>query len=462
VTGGDGLLYVFYYEPKSRTARVAVSQDGVTFHDQVLDTRESGWQLDAVPTDDGALVVYYYFRNTYNKGLRVASLHAGKLVRSPQAIMREDRWNAGWHPHLVSDGARGAWLTYLSNVEAETRVWTKLSQAKELLDYAMVDIGNDSEDEYKDWFLQAGIGGWYTWWGLSDVAPKSEEVDGATVHEASYHVKPSLLLAANLEGRYGPINVGLSYAQNYLDDASKKLGEANRLLSGSIKVEDLLPGHDVKVEGVWGRYHGRVTQPVDGEPDRELPLDTSYLDIHLFALNQWRIKYGLAFNRFSAPTPVTAYYVPKDQVHYLFAQNQLRDVTYNNVDLAIGYSKLDYVAKYENDYFGPILDGGLAGGLSFASFDAIETPAGDVKSEVGIHARVNLQAGWLAMGRVRSWSGLGFYVRPAYHAEFGVMTAGLSRPKDREQKDASKADTSADFWLYSLRHGPWLDAGVVW
>lgn len=462
VAGGDGFLYLFYYEPNSRTARVAVSQDGVNFHDQVLDTRESGWQLDAVPTEDGAIAVYYYFRNTYNKGLRVAALHAGKLVRPPQAIMREDRWNAGWHPHLVSDGPRGAWLTYLSNVEAETRVWTQLGSAKELLQYASFDSGDDSEDQYKDWFLQAGIGGWYTWWTLFDAAPKPEDVDGATLHEAKYRVEPSLLLSANLEGRYGPIDVGLSYAQNYLDDKSKSLGEANKVLSGSIKIEDLLPGHDVKVEGVWGSYHGRVRRPVDDQADAQLPLDTRYLDLHLFALNQWRIKYGLAFNRFRAPTALMAYYAPKDQTHYLYAGSELRDVTYNNVDLAIGYSKLDYLAKYENSYFGPILDGGLAGGLTFASFDAISTPVGDVKSEVGLHLRGNLQAGWLAMGRVRSLSGLGFYVRPSYLAEFGVMTAGLSRPKDREQKDATKDDTSANFLLYSLRHGPWLDAGVVW
>lgn len=462
VTGGDGFFYVFYYEPKSRTARVAISENGVTFSDRVLDSRESGWQLDAVPTDDGALAVYYYFRNTYNKGLRLALLSRGKSTRPPQAIMREDRWNAGWHPHLVSDGPRGAWLTYLSNVEAETRVWTQLGSAKELVDYATIGGPDDSEEEYKDWFLQAGAGVWYTWWNLFDSAPKPEEVDGAVLHEAKYRVEPSLLLSANLEGRYGPINVGLSYAQNYLDDASKSLGEANKLLTGSLKIEDLLPGHDVKVEGVWGSYHGAVTRPVEGEPEVELPLDTRYLDVRLFALNQWRIKYGLAFNRFRVPSAVTTYFVPKDQTHYRFAASELRDVTYNNIDLAIGYSKLDYLAKYENSYFGPILDGGLAGGLTFASFDAITTPVGDVESEVGFNVRANLQAGWLAMGRVRSLAGLGFYVRPAYLAEFGVMSSGLSRPKDREQKDAGEDDTSANFVLYSLRHGPWLDAGVVW
>jgi hypothetical protein len=462
VSGGDGVLYVFYYEPKTRTARVAHASDGVTFQDQILDSRESGWQLDAVPTEDGAIAVYYYFRNTYNKGLRVAALHDGQLARRPGSIMREDRWNAGWHPHLVAAPNQGAWLTYLSNVEADTRVWSHFERTKELLDYASIETGVVVEDEYKDWFLQAGVGGWYTWWNLAGAAPKPEEVDGATLHAATYSVKPSLLLSANLEGRYGPINVGLSYAQNYLDDAAKKFGELNRLLSGSIKIEDLLPGHDVKVEGVWGRYHGQVSRPVDGQPNEELALDTSYLDVHLFALNQWRVKYGLQFNRFQAPTPVLAYYVPATQTHYLFATSALRDVTYNNVDLAIGYSKLDYLAKYENDYFGPILDGALGVGLSFTSFDAVPTPVGDLKSGLAIHGRVTLQAGWLWMSRIRSLAGLGFYIRPSYMGEGGLISASLARPKDREEKDAKDAATDAGFLLYTLRHGPWLDAGVVW
>ena len=33
-----------------------------------------------------------------------------------------------------------------------------------------------------------------------------------------------------------------------------------------------------------------------------------------------------------------------------------RNVHYNDIDLALGYSKLDYLAKYENNYFGPVAD----------------------------------------------------------------------------------------------------------
>jgi hypothetical protein len=461
VVGGDGVLYVFYYEPKSRTARVASSKDGVHFEAQVLDGRESGWQLEAIPSDDGAIAVFYYFRNSYNKGLRTAALHDGKLTRSPLSILREDRWDAGWQPLLATDREHQVWLSYLSNVDAGTRAWAHFDAPSALLDYSMADIGN-SEDEYKDWFVQVGAGAWYTWWGLMSPAPKPEEVDGATLHDAAYQVDPALLLSANVEARIGPINAGLSYAQNYLDDAAKKLGSASRLLSGNIQIEDLLPGHDVKAEGVWGHYSGHASRPVDGSPNEELALDTSYIDVHLMALNQWRLKYGLAFNRFTVPTPLLAYYAPAAQTHYSFAQSALRDVAYNNIDLAVGYSKLDYLAKYENHYFGPILDATLSGGISIASFAAIPTPAGNVSDEVALHGRLNVMLGWLWMERVRGLSGLGFYLRPAYHAEAGVITNGLSRPKDREAKDSDKDDTQAASMLYTLRHGPWLDAGIVW
>lgn len=463
VTGGDGWLYVFYYEPKSRTARVASSKDGTTFKDLVLDTRESGWQLDAIPTPDGALAVYYYFRNTYNKGLRSASLHDGKLVRAPLSLMREDRWNAGWRPHLAVDRNHEVWLSYLSNVEADTRVWSHFDSPSNLLDYAIVGADDSDEEEFKNWFVQVGVGGWYTWWNLISDAPGAEELDGAaTAHDASYDIAPALLLTANLEARIGPVDFGLSYAQNYLDDAGKDLGEWNRLLSGNVKIEELLPGHDVKVEGVWGSYHGRASRPADGMPDEELPVDTSYVDVHLFALNQWRIKYGLAFNRFTVPTPLYAYYADVDQTHYTFGTSALRDVSFNNIDLAVGYSKLDYLAKYENSYFGPALDATLAGGLSIVSFDPIDTPAGNVESALGLHARLNLQLGLIWMERFRALSGLGFYLRPSYLAEGGFISNGLSRPKDREQKDATEADVQASFMLYTLRHGPWLDAGIVW
>jgi hypothetical protein len=461
VVGGDGVLYVFYYEPKSRTARVTSSKDGVHFESRVLDGRESGWQLEAIASPDGAIAVFYYFRNSYNKGLRTAALHDGKLKRSPLSLVREDRWDAGWHPLLVADATQQVWLTYLSHVELGTRVWSRFDTPSNLLDYSMAPLGND-EDEYKDWFVQAGAGGWYTWWGLKSPAPEASEVDGAVLQPASYAVKPALLLSANVEARVGPINVGLSYAQNYLDEAAKKLGEVNRMLSGSLKIEDLLPGHDIKAEGVWGRYSGRATRAVSGAASEELTLDTSYLDVHLLALNQWRVKYGLAFNRFTVPTPVMVYTAGESQTQYAFAASALRNVTYNNIALAIGYSKLDYLAKYENRYFGPILDATLSGGISLASFEPIVTPVESVDSEAAWHGRLNVRLGWLWMERSRSLSGLGFYLRPAYTAEGGVITNGLARPDDREAKDAEKAATDASFLLYTLRHGPWLDAGVIW
>ncbi len=459
VVGGDGMLYVFYYEPKSRTARVAVSSDGAHFTSSILDGRESGWQLEALPTAEGAVAVYYYFRGPSDKGLRAATLRGGKIVRARVLVMREERWNAGWHPRLVSDGASGVTLTYLSNVEDNDRVWAHFGEPADLGSGPLIDPDDDS---FKNWFLQVGAGGWYTWWHLESPAPSAKDLDGAQVGAGKYKVDPALLLSANLEARWGPVDLGLTYAQNYLDDASKKLGESTRLLTGSIKIEDLLPGHDVKAEGLWGRYHGEISRASAGAPTEHLDLETSYVDIHLFALNQWRIKYGLGFSSYRIPAPVLAYSVAANDTHYQFAGSALRDVRFNNIDLALGYSQLDYAAKYENSYFGPMLDVTIAGGLTIASFDAIATPDGDVSSTAGLHLRANLMLGWLAMKRFQSLAGLGLYIRPSYAVEGSYSGDGNGRPDDRKQKDADKSDTAASFEILSLRHGPWLDAGIIW
>ncbi len=460
VVGGDGLLYIFYYEPKSRTARVAVSNNGQTFRDSTLDSRESGWQLEAIPSADGAIAVYYYFRNSYNKGLRGVALHNGQAVRPPISIMREDRWNAGWHPHLVSAASGGVWLTYQSNVETETRVWSHFDAPVNLFDYAMKDP-DTWEDQYKSWFLQAGAGVWYTFWNLTSKARSGSTVDGVHLHDATYHVDPTLLFSASLEARFIGLDIGVTYAQNVIDHAAKKADGATGILSGQVKIDDLLPGHDVKVEGLWGRYHGRATRDNDAGLADQAKLDTNYVDIHLFALNQWRIKYGVTFTKYSVPTPVQAYYALPTETHYRFATSALRDVHYNDIDLAAGYSKLDYLAKYENHYFGPMVDGTIAGGVTLASFDAIATPGGDVTSGFDVHLRAGLQLGWLWMQRFRGLAGLGLYVRPTYALE-GGLTGLLGRPGDRDEKKADKADTESRFSLLSLRHGPWLDAGLVW
>ena len=470
VVGGDNTLYIFYYETKSRTARVASSTDGVHFSGSLVDSRESGWQLEALPTPTGAVVVYYYFRNPSDKGLRAADLSRGKLVQQRALVMREDRWNAGWHPRLVQDRSQptqGVVLSYLSNVEDDDRAWARYNSPADLVSGPKIV----TDDGYKNWFVQVGAGVWYTWWHLNSPAPSASELDGAQLSATSYQVAPSLLLSANLEARWGPIDLGLSYAQNYLDDASKQLGESTRLLTGSIKIEDLLPGHDIKAEGVWGRYHGQAQRDVTDAavpPDtattttERLPLDTSYVDVHLFALNQWRLKYGLGFSTYNIPAPILAYSAAAKQLHYDFAGSALRDVRFHNIDLAVGYSKLDYAAKYENRYFGPMFDVTIAGGVSIVSFDAVPTPEGDLTSAYGLHLRGNAMLGWLWMQRFGGLGGLGFYVRPTYAVEGSFAGNFLVRPDDRKEDKAEESDKQAAFEVLSLRHGPWLDVGIIW
>ncbi|HSN99907.1 MAG TPA: hypothetical protein VLS89_16545 [Candidatus Nanopelagicales bacterium] len=458
VVGRDGWFYVFYHEPSTATARVAASKDGRTWKSTTLDGKESGWQLDAAAGGEGVYAAFYYFRNPFNKGLRVAAMREGKPVGSTVTVFREDRFNAGWHPHLAIAGDGTTWLTWQSNVEEERRAWSRFKEPEALREKA---IGPSSgwEEGYKNYFLQTGAGGWLNLWHLASATPSLEDANGVLVTAPEYDVGAALLLSANIEARWGFLDFGLSYAQGIVDDAAESIEDSTGILNGSIKIDEVFAGHDIKVGMLWGRYRGTASAVVASGEGGEMEIKTNYIDTQLLALNKWRVKYGLSFTRYTLPTLVYAWSAAEGVSDYGYAGTFLRDVSFNDVALLIGYSKLDYAAKYENHYNGLILDGSIGAGLSFYSFEAVPTDNGNLESGLTFHMRSNVMLGWLYFHRWQSLRGFGLYVRPSYTAEFG-FTGLPSAPSARE--DTAGASTYGAVSLLWVRHGPWLDAGAVW
>jgi hypothetical protein len=457
VRADDGWVYVLFHDPTLSSAFVAASKDGVSWSTQLLDTRESGWQVDAAAYGDQVVSIHYFFRNSYHKGIRTVTFEGGRVKEPAVTIVREDRHNAGWHPHIGIDADGRTWITWLSHVEDDERTWSRFDRPADMRKGAIGSAGT-WEDDYKDYYLQTGVGGWLTLWHLGELVPDPADVGGARLGATTYEVGASLLLTGSLEARYKWFNLGLSYAQSIVDDAAEKVEGSSGLLNGSIKLDEAFPGHDFKVEGIWGRYRGLATpgDEVIGDP---LEISTDYVDLKALALNKWRIKYGLGYTTYAVPTTVHAYSALDGETAYTYQGSHLRDVRLHEIDLLIGYSKLDYAAKYENQYFGPIVDATLGFGLVFGSFDAIPTPAGDATDLFTFHFRGNVMAGLLFFQRFQSLRGFGFYVRPAYVAE-GGLTGLAAQPGDREEPVGDAALGQISFW--SVRHGPWLDAGLVW
>lgn len=460
VVTSDGWFYVLYHDPQTNTAQAAMSKDGKRWKTVQLDGKESGWQMEGVAFGDSAYALFYYFRNSYNKGLRVAKLRGGRLSGSAFTLVREREFNTGWHPNLAVATDGSVWLSYLRHVENEDRVWSKFKNPDELREHAVAD-GDSWEDEYKDYYLQTGIGGWLTYWNIADGTPDPEDVGGLEIGKTDYSIGRAMMATANLEARYGSVDVGMSYAQELVDDLAQKVEDSTGIATGSVKIDQLFPGHDMKLAFMWGRYRGtaKIGDNVLGE--QELELKTDYVDAQFLLLNKWRIKYGLTYTQYRIPAALHIYTAAENVLEYTYEGSHFRNVSFRDIDLIVGYSKLDYTAKYENHYNDIFLDGSFAAGATLLDFEAIPTSLGDANDNLTFNLKLMGRLGWLFFHRFESTGGFGIYVRPAYTAEFTTLGTS-SKPEDREADKAESDSIAVRMSLTSLRHGPWLDLGVVW
>lgn len=476
VQGADGWLYVFYHEPNSESTMVTTSRDGQNWTPRMLDAKESGWQLDAASDGDTVTLAYYYFRNSFNKGLRALRMRGGEVVEGPMTLVREADHNTGWYPFLGVGTGGGVWLTYWEDVLAEERVWTQVSDPGQLATHTVSQTGN-WEDHYKFWYLQAGAGAWFAAWNLQDFAPSAEDANGLKLGATEYVVGDALLGTTTLEGEFFGYSLAMSYSRSILEDAQAELEdefgeEAVDFVSGQLKIDKIFPGHDVKVQFTFGNYRGVATagEGVINEQqgfDNRLAIDTTYVDAQALFLNKWRMKYGLALTRYNLPMVLHTYHAPEDVAEYNYTGSFFRDVQTTGIKALFGYSTLDYVSKYENAYYGFILDIYGDVGVNLMSFDPITPLNVDDKedSTFSLDTRVSLNLGYLLFQRWYSTYGFGFYFQPAYMVE-AHFTGLPGKPGDRDLDTDEDASNPAETWIQpavlGFRHGPRLDLGVVW
>ena len=517
VKADDGWTYLFYYSHKSDAAEVVAAGPGQSpwgpvsgideVHDgpplqsiNAIDTAESGWQLEADTYGKSAYAVYYFFRNSYHKGLRVAELQGGKVKQAPYTVVREKLFNTGWHPRLTITGSGAVWLTYWDRVLEERRVWTKLGSPSDLKQHKLAEP-KKWERRHKKSFVQAGVGAWYTMWNLIDVSPPEDDIDGTTIGSTEYSLSNTTLLVSSVEAKWGNVNVGMSYAQSIVDDAKdtaeERLATGNEAvddnigrLMGSVKIEKLFPGYDVKAQFAWGRYQGTATpgegvqsgsggsadssllselddfDDVSGLPETggdgdALTIDTDYIDMQALFLNKWRLKTGIGYTKYTLPMALHSFYANAGETEYSYGGSYFRNVQVDSIRLIFGHSSLDYVAKYENYFNDLFIDTTIDAGAAFLKFeDPIVLGSEDIDSAITLDARLNVTFGYLLFKRWYSLRGYGLYLRPSYVAEASFL--GIPRkPSDRKEDKADEFDSYVSPGMFSVRHGPWLDFGMV-
>ncbi len=463
IAAADGWVYVFFHDTVADTMNVATSNDGVTWKTIELDTKESGWQLDAAPVGYGVVATWYYLRTTYNKGLRTGFLRNGSLLQEANTVVRRDDRNAGFYPHLGVTRDGTTWVSWWDDVEHQTRVWAQLSSPLDLAEVPLRDLGNWN-DRYKFWYLQVGGGGWYTLWHALDLRLQTKDTGGIKVGTAQRTLGDTLLLTGSFEARLWSTQLALGYAQSIVDSANRAAGGKLGNLLGSLRFDDLFLGHDIQVRGTFGHYVGFAKPGDNGDDDKRgrLKIDTDYWAAEALALNKWRIKYGVSYARYALPLTYHAFFAAPGSTSYAYAGSYFRDTQIDEVRLLIGYSKLDYAARYENHYSDFVIDADLVIGAGFLKFDKVRPMRGGasayvVEGSAGLH----IDLGWLWMSRVRALAGLGIYVRPLYRCDADALYGG-DKPSDRGANDSKGSDSSLGASLISIRHGPWLDVGIVW
>ena len=178
-------------------------------------------------------------------------------------------------------------------------------------------------------------------------------------------------------------------------------------------------------------------------------------------LNKWRLKTGIGYTKYTLPMALHSFYANAGETEYSYGGSYFRNVQVDSIRLIFGHSSLDYVAKYENYFNDLFIDTTIDAGAAFLKFeDPIVLGSEDIDSAITLDARLNVTFGYLLFKRWYSLRGYGLYLRPSYVAEASFL--GIPRkPSDRKEDKADEFDSYVSPGMFSVRHGPWLDFGMV-
>jgi hypothetical protein len=449
---GAGFVTVTAYDATARHLVVATARRGEWHWTRdAADTRESGWQHSLFATDDAVHVLSYYYRNAFNRGLNVVTVRGGAVAgRHTYARLRDE--NGGWSPVVARLPDGRVRVAHRLREQAEETVVEVFPDVPAFLARRAEELTGAWEDDYRAWSLSvAALPRWRSW---TFSAPRPDRNDAPGRVDATYDFEPTLEMGASLEGRLGDWDLGLIYTQSLLDDP---YAHGVQLVSGFIGVDQLLFGQDLKVSTSYGTYRGTY-RDANGERD----LSTPVTEVEVRLLTQRRLAWGLSGRRYRLPLPHYLYRAEAGDPEYTFLGAGTANTTVHRFELFGGYSRIDYLTKYENSFHGFDVD--LRGGVGLAFLDwprrrYAGTPV-DGMLDLALSAQARL--GYLVYHRFYALQGAGGFVRGGYEGAWlgSGLTNDLTPPRDLE--DAGARDTDLSAAHHQLFHGPYLSLGLVY
>jgi len=458
-----------------------------------VDGPESGAANAAVRHGDNGVVAFHYFyRNSYHKGVRATVWEDGMAdpVWTGDIFASRDL-NPG-RRFLVAATPQGriaaAWPNDARKKKEgwTIRTWDHPGQ----LQQDEVAAPDGWEAKHKNWFVMAGAGAGYAMWTFSSPGPDEEGFVSVPAEEAvldsAYSVAPSIMTSATLEARYGVWSFGASYARGLLEDAADEAGLSSKQfdrLYGQLGVDQIIKYHDIRVAFRAGRVDMgyQINSSREGVSDAGT-LASNYRRIDVYLLNTWRVRYGLFNQSYRAALPFYVWAIDEGQTSYRYIDSFPSTLQFNDYGLTVGYSRLDYAAKFENKVTAPFIDADVGLGFSSARLDSSYTPedtdtgtttavttySGDTLQQAEPEAITrsttfmipfNLEAGGILLRRTAKLRGLGWYGRVGYRVT-GSISGSASKPADLDEA-ATSARQRVTYSRFELRHGPFFGVGAV-
>ncbi|MCK6546447.1 hypothetical protein L6R52_11405 [Myxococcota bacterium] len=463
---GRGRLSVLRYAQDTRAFFVhSTPALGGTWQSAVIDGREAGWQHSLALHGDQLWTLYYYYRNAFNKGLKLAVIEDGQVARNT-TFRREEETNLGWEPLLGARADGSLRVSFLEDVDEGRRAELAFDSLDAMLANHPAEVTGSWTDEARFVEVEAGVRPGLQWWHVG--APDPPEDESPVRYSPSYRYDPGLVTSVFVSARIGSVHLGATYAQDLLgrtveSEAGPVARRALQLFSGTLGFDELFAGHDVRVTWERAKVEGEY---VDATSQRDADTRLDFVEFAL--INQWRVKYGLQFRAYDLTEPIYGYYAAPNDPKYTFVGADVVDASIKRIELFLGYSRLDYLTKYETRFFGPVWELGLGGGLGISTFPDIQLGGREVGSNVQLALSASARVGLAYYQRFRALRGAGAHVSLGYQA-WGLshgFTTGKPDDRKSETDEEREALTKEDFQSkvahFQLFHGPYLSVGVVY
>ncbi len=458
----EGHVYVSAYDYENRALVVFAATEGVWQWRRLdADTRESGWQHSVAASGDAVFVLSYYLRNPFNRGLNVITLKGGDVAET-HTYFRTQEKNGGWAPQLGIGADGHVEVTHRADEQGDVTIRDRFDTVADFVARRAEAVTGGWEDDYRSWSVTAALLPTYQQWRVFSPKP-DRRVVGAGQIDATYDYDPAVEIGGSVEARLGDFHLGLIYLQNLVsqtieDAAGKTAARSFQVLSGWIGVDQLLFGHDLKISSSFGNYRGTYSDNLTGRHLTKTPV--TELEVRL--LNQWRLGYGLSYRSYDLTLPFYLYRADAGVRDYDFVGSGVADARIKRFELFVGYSRIDYLTKYENDFNGIDFDVRLGLGPSVVSWDAVTINGKETSGTGDVAVSTALRLGYVLYHRFYALQGAGFFLRGGYEGAWLGSGGGNSQPDRRDVDEASEKSDITYAAHHQLLHGPYVQLGLVY